>query len=304
MLRGLAQVLPAEDIVTIVNTGDDEMIHGLHVSPDLDTVMYTLAGLADDQRGWGLAGETWNVMEYLEELGGETWFRLGDKDLATHLYRTGRLSQGAPLSQVTAELAARLGVPARLLPMTDDEVRTRVRLSSGEEVSFQHYFVRLSHDVAISAVRFHGIDEARPAPGVMEALAHAGAVIICPSNPVVSIGPILAIEGVRAFLADHRGRVVAVSPLIAGKALKGPADRMLVELGGEASVVEVARTYADVAGTLVIDETDREQADLVEGAGCRAVVARAVMHDLRSAELLARAVLDAAGYAYSTPGPR
>jgi LPPG:FO 2-phospho-L-lactate transferase len=295
LLRGLARVVPPPEITAVVNTGDDLVIHGLHVSPDLDTVMYTLAGLNDDERGWGLRGETWAAMEALARLGGQDWFRLGDRDLATHLYRTQRLSEGASLSVVTAELANALGVGVRLLPMSDDAVRTRVALRHGPEVAFQEYFVRRRHAVAVSAVRFDGAADASPAPGVLDALLDAEVVVVCPSNPVVSIAPVLAVPGIEAVLAKRRDDVVAVSPIVAGAALKGPADRLLAELGHRSSVVGVAELYAGFAGTLVVDEADGPLADEVEAAGMRCVVAPTVMHTPAHAAELARVVVGAAG---------
>lgn len=294
MLRGLIRVVPADDVTAVVNTGDDLVLHGLSISPDLDTVLYTLAGHNDEERGWGLAGETWRVMEALDALGGAAWFRLGDVDLATHLFRTQRLAEGATLSQVSAELCERVGLRLRMLPMSDDPVRTRLRLAdTGQEVPFQEYFVKLRHDVPVSAVRFDGAAEAAAAPGVLEALGSAQTVLICPSNPIVSIGPILAVPGVSEVLARRRDRVVAVSPIVAGAALKGPADRMLRELGGESTVVGVAGHYATVAGTLVIDSADAEAAGDVEAAGMRCVVAPTVMHGPEEAAALARTVLAA-----------
>ncbi len=287
-------MVPADDVTAVVNTGDDMVLHGLSISPDLDTVLYTLTGRNDEERGWGLAGETWRVMEALETLGGAAWFRLGDLDLATHLYRTQRLAEGATLSQVSAELCERLGLRLRMLPMSDEPVRTRLRLAeTAEEVAFQEYFVKLRHDVPVSAVRFDGAAQAAAAPGVLEALGSAETVLICPSNPVVSIGPILAVPGVSEVLARRRDRVVAVSPIVAGAALKGPADRMLRELGGESSVVGVARHYAAVAGTLVIDTADAAAAGGVEAAGMRCVVARTVMHGPEEAAALASTILAA-----------
>jgi LPPG:FO 2-phospho-L-lactate transferase len=292
-LRGMVRVVPASEVTAVVNTGDDTVLHGLHISPDLDTVTYTLGGLNDDERGWGLAEETWRVMDALERLGGETWFRLGDQDLATHLYRTQRLESGARLSQVTAEIAEALGVEARLLPMSDDPVRTRLRLAGGPEVAFQDYFVRRRHDVAVEAVRFEGASRSEPGPGVIKALADADAVVICPSNPVVSIGPILAVPGVTEALSARRSDVVAVSPIVAGAALKGPADRLLAELGHESSVVGVAQMYAEVAGTVVVDEADADLAAEVEATGARCVVAQTIMHTPDDAAALARVVLGA-----------
>jgi len=287
------RVVTPTDITAVVNTGDDTELHGLHISPDLDTVTYTLAGLNDDERGWGIAGETWEVMESLERLGGETWFRLGDHDLATHLYRTQRLAQGATLSQVTAEITAALGVPVRLVPMSDDPVRTRLKLVDGPEVSFQEYFVGRRHAVAVEAVRFAGAQGAVPAPGVLAAVAGAEVVVVCPSNPIVSIGPLLAVPGLADELAARRRDVVAVSPIIAGAALKGPADRLLAELGHEPTVVGVARLYADFVGTLLVDEADAASVDAVEACGVRCIVAPTVMHTPEDAAALASLLLDA-----------
>ncbi len=293
MLRGVLAVVPADEVTAIVNTGDDVVLHGLHVSPDVDTVTYTLAGAIDSERGWGLAGETWAAMDALERYGGNTWFRLGDRDLATHMYRTQRLSDGAPLSAVTAEIVAAWRLGARLLPMSDDRVETRVSVAGEGEIGFQEYFVGRQHSVAITAVRFAGADVAKPAPGVIEALADAERVLVCPSNPIVSIGPVLAVPGVRDAVEARRDDAVAVSPIVAGAALKGPADRMLVELGHEASVVGVARLYVDLAATLVIDEADAALAAAVEAVGMRCVVARTVMRSLDDAAALARVVLAA-----------
>ncbi|MDA8149357.1 MAG: 2-phospho-L-lactate transferase [Actinomycetota bacterium] len=295
MLRGMAQVVPPSDITAIVNTGDDAIIHGLHVSPDLDTVTYTLAGAANDETGWGLAGETWTTMEALRRLGGETWFSLGDHDLATHLYRTDRLTDGAPLSEVTGELARAWGVAVRILPVTDDPLHTRVQLRDGREVAFQEYFVRLRHEVPVSSIRFDGAATARPAPGVIDALEHASGIVVCPSNPVVSIDPLLAVPGVVDVLQTRRDRIVGISPIVGGAALKGPADRLLRELGGESSATGVARWYASWLGTLVIDEADLALAPAVEAEGVRCLVAPTVMSTPAKAAALARVVLDALG---------
>jgi LPPG:FO 2-phospho-L-lactate transferase len=302
MLSGLVRVLPSADITAIVNVGDDTVLHGLHISPDLDTVTYTLGGMDNRETGWGVADETWAVMAELARLGGEDWFRLGDRDLATHLFRTGRLRTGEPLSAVTAELADRRGVGVRLLPVTDDALRTRVTLAEastlgppGTEVGFQDYFVRLRHGVPVRAVRFEGAEKARPAPGVMESLRDADTIVVCPSNPVVSIGPVVAVPGVREILVARRDQVVAVSPIVAGAALKGPADRLMAELGIEPSVVGVARLYAPWVGTLVIDVADTSHAAAVEAEGVRCVVAPSVMQTPERAQQLARVVVDAGG---------
>ena len=294
------QIVDPRDVVAVVNTGDDLSLHGLHISPDIDTVVYTLAGLHNRATGWGVATESWTVMGELEALGGETWFRLGDRDLATHLYRTQRLGEGAALHEVTAEIARARGIGVRLLPMSDDPVRTRLVLAedAGDltrdtEVPFQTYFVRLHHAAAVRAVRFDGATAARPAPGMLAAIEEADTIVVCPSNPVVSIGPILAVAGVQEALAARRKQIVAVSPIVAGAALKGPADRLLAELGHESSVVGVARLYAEWVGTLVIDEQDADAADAIESEGVRAIVAPTVMASPQIAAALAAVVLDA-----------
>ncbi len=296
LLRGLVEVVPQTGVTAVVNTGDDIVVHGLHVSPDLDTVTYTLAGAAAPERGWGLDGETWAVMDALsryEPGGAVTWFRLGDRDLATHLYRTHRLARGAPLSQVTAEIAAAWGVGVRLLPMTDDRVETRMTVPGEGEIGFQDYFVGRRHAVAVEAVRFAGAGAARPAPGVLDAIGEAGVVVICPSNPIVSIGPVLAVPGIADAVARRRDATVAVSPLVAGATLKGPADRLMRELGHEPSVVGVARLYAPYAATLVIDEADAALAAGVEEAGMACLVTATVMHGVAGAAALAEAVVGA-----------
>ncbi|HWE67284.1 MAG TPA: 2-phospho-L-lactate transferase [Acidimicrobiales bacterium] len=299
MLAGLVRVVSPAALTAIVNVGDDTVLHGLHISPDLDTITYTLADMDNRQTGWGVAGETWTVMDELDRLGGESWFRLGDRDLATHLFRTGLLRSGASLSAVTAAIAARRQIGVRLLPVTDDPVRTMLTLAEstefgppGTEVAFQDYFVRLRHQVAVSAVRFDGAAAARPADGVVAAILEAEQIVVCPSNPIVSIGPLLAVPGVLDALITRRDAVVAVSPIIAGAALKGPADRLLTELGSESSVVGVARLYAPWVGTLVIDQADRAQAGQVEAAGLHCVVAPTIMDSPERSAALAQRVVD------------
>jgi LPPG:FO 2-phospho-L-lactate transferase len=300
MLSGLIRIVSPGDITAIVNVGDDMVLHGLHISPDLDTVTYTLAGMDNRETGWGLSGESWTVMEELAQLGGESWFRLGDRDLATHLFRTERLRSGQPLSAVTAAIAHQRGIGVRLLPVTDDVLRTRLTLDedtelgpAGTEVAFQDYFVRLHHGVAVSAVRFEGAEAARPAPGVLESLEEATQIVVCPSNPIVSIGPLLAVPGILDILTARRRQVIAVSPIVAGVALKGPADRLMAELGTEPSVVGVARLYAPWTSTLVIDEADRDRVTAVEAEGIRCVVAPTIMNSPDRAAALAQRVLDA-----------
>jgi LPPG:FO 2-phospho-L-lactate transferase len=292
LLAGMVRVVPAAEVTAVVNVADDTVLHGLSISPDLDTVVYTVAGAIDRERGWGLADETWQAMGTLARYGGATWFNLGDRDLGTHLYRTARLAEGAPLSEVSVEIARGWGLDLDVRPATDDPVRTVLTLAgSGEEVAFQDYFVRLQHAVPVAAVRFEGAPASKPAPGVLEALAAAGTVVVAPSNPVVSIGPVMAVPGVTAAVAARRDSVVAVSPLVGGKALKGPADRLMRELGHEDSVVGVARLYAPFAGTLVIDEADAARAEEVRALGLRCVVTDTIMRDPAAAAALCEVAL-------------
>ena len=293
MLAGLVGAVPAGEITAVVNTGDDLELHGLHISPDLDTVTYTLAGAVNAETGWGLTGETWRAMEALGRYGGQTWFRLGDLDLATHLYRTQRLAEGAGLAAVTAEIAAAWGVEVRLVPMSEEPVRTVLTVEGEGDLSFQQYFVARRHDVTVESVRFPGADAATPGPGVLDAISTADAVVICPSNPIVSIGPILAVPGIADAVRARRDRTVAVSPIVAGSALKGPADRLMRELGHDASVVGVARIYAPLASVLVIDEADADLASAVEEQGMRAVVTASVMTTPVVARRLAETTLAA-----------
>ena len=292
-LVGQLQVTPAAEVAAVVNVADDVVIGGLHVSPDIDTVIYTLSGSIDSERGWGLANETWNALSEARMLGLDAWFNLGDRDIGTHMFRTTLLDRGDSLSEVTARLAEARGLGCRVLPVSDQRIETRVTLASGPEIGFQEYFVRLAHDVAISGVRFDGAESAEPAPGVLEAIAAADAVVIAPSNPVVSIGPILAVPQVADALAARRERNVAVSPIIAGAALKGPADRMLRELGEESSVVGVARRYRNLVDALVIDTADAASAAAVAEAGVRPVVAPTIMSSPTAAAELARQTLAA-----------
>jgi LPPG:FO 2-phospho-L-lactate transferase len=297
-LRGVVSAGLAPDTTAIVNTADDAVLHGLYVSPDLDTCAYTLSGAIDPERGWGLAGESWAFMGALarfENVGRHngyavpTWFNLGDRDLATHAYRTARLAQGATLTQVTAEITEAFDVPVRLLPMTDGHVATKLTISDGEsierEVDFQEYFVGRRHSVPVTAVRFDGVEGAQATDAVISSLRNADRVVIAPSNPIVSIGPLLALPG----LADaiDRNRTVAVSPIVAGSALKGPADRLLGELGHEASVVGVARLYAPHARWLVIDDADADLADDVRASGLEPIVTSTVMSTPEIAAALA-----------------
>jgi LPPG:FO 2-phospho-L-lactate transferase len=299
MLRALTGVVAPHDVTAVVNTGDDTVLHGLHISPDIDTVTYTLAGVVNPETGWGLVDETWNAMDALRQFddGRLAWFNLGDRDLGTHLYRTTRLAEGASLSNVTAAVATRWGVGMRILPMSDDRVQTRVVVDdgseAGREIGFQDYFVGRRHDVPVRRIRLAGVTTAAAAPGVLDAIADADRLVICPSNPIVSIGPVLATGGIGPAVAARRQATVAVSPIIAGKALKGPADRMLSELGHDSSVVGVARLWAPYASTLVIDTADESLAGDVEAEGMRAVIAPTVMSGPAESEALARVVLSA-----------
>jgi LPPG:FO 2-phospho-L-lactate transferase len=304
-LSALAEVWPADRTVAVVNTGDDTVLHGLHISPDLDTITYTLAGAIDPERGWGLRDETWRAMEALGRYAAArpqgsaaapTWFNLGDQDLATHCYRTARLAEGATLTQTTEEISRSWGLAQRLLPMSDQRVTTMVALAEeGVDVPFQEYFVQRRHAVPVTGVRFDGASQATLTPAARLALAQSRAIVIAPSNPLVSIAPIRALAGVDGLLAARRDSVVAISPIVGGRALKGPADRLLHELGHEASVVGVARLYADVAGVLVIDPADAHLAAAVETAGMRAVVTPSVMSHPGVGRSLAGATLQAAG---------
>ena len=271
---------PAPELTVIVNTGDDLELHGLLVCPDLDTVLYTLAGLANEETGWGVRDETWSAAEMLARYGAPTWFRLGDRDFGTHIMRMHRLRTGARLTTVEAELVEALGVRARLLPMSDDRVRTELRIDAGW-LAFQDYFVRRHHEDAVHEIRFTGIDSARPTREVLAAIADAERILFAPSNPFVSIGTILALPGIVEALAAARAPIVAVSPLIGGAAVRGPADRMFVSLGGEASALGVGRHYVErypgLLDGLVIDEVDAGQADALRALGLAVRVAPTLM---------------------------
>jgi LPPG:FO 2-phospho-L-lactate transferase len=288
-LDGLTRVIEPDRIFIIGNTADDAEIHGLHISPDLDTVTYTLAGLANSQHGWGIRGDSFRCLEALGRLGADTWFQLGDLDLATHLYRTERLRQGATLSAVTSEITAALKVRSALVPMSNERVRTRICTPSGE-LEFQTYFVKRRARDRVTAMRFEGAPEAAPAPGVLEAVAEAEAVILCPSNPFISIGPILAVPGIREALQRVRRRVLAISPIVGGRALKGPAARMMKSMHLRASAAGVANLYQDLVSVFVLDEVDRKQAVQVEALGMRPVVTNTIMGGLRDRKALAQVV--------------
>lgn len=293
LLRGLAACLGPRDLTVVGNTGDDVEVWGLHVSPDLDTVTYALAGRLDVERGWGLAGETFRCLEAMAALGAETWFNLGDRDLATHLYRTRQLRSGVPLSAVTAEIARRLGLGARLLPMSDDPVRTRVRTPEGW-LGFQEYFVRDKALVEVLDVAYAGAESARPAPGVLDAIAEADVIVVCPSNPVTSVGPVLAVPGIVPALGAARRPVVGVSPIVGGAAISGPAADLMRARGLPVSPAGVARAYAPWLDILLIDAGDRAGEAAVNAAGAQAIPADIIMTDRAREVALARRVLEAA----------
>jgi LPPG:FO 2-phospho-L-lactate transferase len=286
-LRGLVDAIDPADVTAIVNVGDDLQVLGLSVSPDLDSVVYALADLSDEERGWGRGEETWNALATVEALGGEAWFRLGDRDLGLHLVRTQALRGGQPLSAVTAQITAALELDATILPAADDQLRTWLDTPNGS-FDFQHWFVARGHRDPVNRVRFEGASEARPAPGVLEALHEAELILIAPSNPYVSIGPILAVSRIRSALERRRVPCIAVSPLIGGKAVKGPAAEMLARLEGGTSPAHVARCYAGLIDALVIDEIDAD-----EEAGVRTIVTKTLMHDAASRRALAETVVDA-----------
>jgi LPPG:FO 2-phospho-L-lactate transferase len=290
LLDALRAVVEPSALSAVVNVGDDLTMHGLTICPDLDTIMYTLAGRNNHELGWGLQGESWRVMEELDALGGEAWFRLGDRDLATHLYRSQRLSQGATKTQVTRELCDRLGVTVRLLPVTDDPLATCFDTELGR-LSFQEYFVRHHHGVAVSAIDIVGADEATATPDVLRALRTASRIVLAPSNPLISIDPILRVPGVRDILEERRDDVLAVSPIIDGHALKGPADRLLAELGHEVSCLGVVDFYKGLVGTWIIDDADAARADDVRSRGVEVIVTTTIMAQPGNAARLAEAVL-------------
>lgn len=290
-LDGLVRIICPEDLFVISNTGDDAEIHGFHVSPDIDTVLYTLTGIANRVNGWGIQGDTFHCLDALGRLGAETWFQLGDRDLATHIYRTQRLRSGVPLSTVTAELAKRFGLRATVAPMSNDPVRTVVETRSGA-LDFQTWFVKRRTRDLVRAVKFQGAARSRPAPGILDAIRRASAIIFCPSNPAISIGPILAVPGIRTAIEQRRSKSVAISPIIAGRALKGPAARMMRSMGMEPTARGVAEHYRGLVDVFVLDREDARLAPAIEQLGMRAVVTNTIMTGAPEKKALARAVLN------------
>ena len=292
-LRGLAHTVAQRRLKIIVNTGDDEEFYGLHVSPDLDTVTYTLAGVVNAQTGWGWAEESFTTLAALARFYGPGWFGLGDRDFATHLFRTERLRQGWPLSRITTEIARRFGLRCAIMPMSDDPVRTFVSVRGRGPRPFQQYFVRERFRGQVERIQWRGIARARPLPAALAAIEGARAIILAPSNPFVSLGPILALKPLRQALARVRERVAAISPIVGGKALKGPADKMLRGLGHPVSALGVAQLYRDCVGTFVIDHADRRQLGAIQALGLRAVATDTIMSDPARAAALASVVLSA-----------
>lgn len=303
-LRGLVHEVDPTSVSAVVNTGDDTHLHGLHISPDLDTITYTLAGAIDPERQWGLRDESWNMLDALHRYeairpdsssAASTWFGLGDRDMATHIYRTSRLREGATLSEVTSEITQAWGVKVHIVPMTDDSVATTVDVvenGATHNLTFQEYFVQRRHAVPVERIEFVGSSTAVPTClGVLET---ADVIVIAPSNPLVSIGPIRSLAGIDEALKSRRDQVTAISPIIAGRTVKGPADRMMVELGFEATVVGVARLYTEICSTLIIDEQDAQLQDAVEREGMRCIVTDTMMDDLDVARRLARTAIESA----------
>jgi LPPG:FO 2-phospho-L-lactate transferase len=290
LLLGLYETMDPRDLTVIVNTGDDITLHGLKISPDLDIVTYTLAGIVDETKGWGYRDETFHALERLAVFGRANWFNLGDSDLATHIHRTAMLAEGKSLSDAAEAIRVAVGVKARILPMSDQAVPTMIATDEGE-LHFQEYLVKRRAEPVVRGIRFDGRDNAIPAGGVLEAIRGADRVLICPSNPLISIGPILAVRGIREALRARKKRVVAVCPIVGGKSLKGPSDKMLAELGYEPSALGVARLYADFSGTFVIDPADKKQTISIRKLGMKVEVIPTVMTTRAQKRELARALL-------------
>lgn len=293
-LSGLVRVVPEKELSVVVNTGDDIELYGLHISPDLDIVSYTLAGMVDEEKGWGIKGDTFRCLEMLRSYGFETWFNLGDKDLATHLYRTSLLKRGLKLSEVTAEISRALGLKVRILPMTDDRCETWVTTEAGS-AHFQEYMVRRGGRDAVLDVRLVGAEAAKAAPGVIDSILGNELVIVCPSNPIVSIGTILSVKGVREALRQSKARKIGISPIVAGAPIRGPADKLMKGLGLEVSAYSVARLYKDFLDVFVLDVADEKEKMKIEKLGIEVVTANTIMKTLRDRVELARIVVKEAG---------
>ena len=289
LLRGLSKVV-SEDLTIIVNTGDDVTLHGLHISPDIDIITYTLAGIVDPEKGWGIKGDTFNCLDTLKQLGCEGWFNLGDRDLATHIYRTHLLKQGLKLSEVTSKIASSLGVTAQIIPMTDDRFQTKIKTDIGT-IHFQEYLVKRGCSDKVLGVVFEGAKEAKPAPKVLDSILEARAVIICPSNPILSIGTILSVKGVREALQRTEATILGVSPIIGGAPVKGPADKIMSALGVEASAYGVAQLYKDLIDIFLIDLVDSALKEKIESLGIKAVTCNILMKSYDDEITLAKHIL-------------
>ncbi len=292
LISGLARIVKPEDLTVIVNTGDDMKMHGLHISADLDIIIYTLAGIVDEVKGWGIKDDTFNCLQALKKFSEETWFNLGDKDIATHLFRTNLLQKGIKLSEITSKIGQSLGVQTAVLPMTDDKFETRIVTEKGT-IHFEEYLVKRRAQDRVLGVEFYGAKEAKPGPGVIEAIENANKILICPSNPIVSIGTILSIEGVRKVLKRTTARKIAVSPIVAGAPIKGPADKLLKGLGMEVSALIVAKLYADFLDCFVIDKIDTAEQKRIEDLGLKVIVTNTIMKTLEDKTRLAQIALQA-----------
>jgi len=289
-LQGLIKIVPEKEVTVIVNTGDDIQLYGLHVSPDLDIIMYTLAGIVDEEKGWGIRGDTFHCLESLQKYGYETWFNLGDRDLATHIHRTFLLKEGLSLSEATSKLCQSLELEVKLLPMTNDKFETHIRISKGT-IHFQEYLVKRGAQDKVIDVVFEGAEKAQPAPGVIDSILNADAIIVCPSNPIVSIGTILSVKGVRDGLRETRAKVVAISPIVGGAPIKGPADKLMQGLGLEVSAYSVAYLYRDFLDVFIIDDMDQREKERIEGLGLHAITTNTIMKSLQHKVQLARVTL-------------
>jgi LPPG:FO 2-phospho-L-lactate transferase len=293
LLLGLYQEMDPRLLTIIVNTGDDIVLHGLRISPDLDIVTYTLAGAVDQRKGWGLRAETFHALKHLAAYGRPNWFNLGDRDLAAHIHRTALLADGKTLSQAADSIRIALGVKSRILPMSDTPIPTIVDSNEGP-LHFQEYLVKRRTEPVVNGIRFSGVESAQPAPGVLEAIRDADRILICPSNPLISIGPILAVPQIRDELRAHKQKVFAVCPIVGGKSLKGPSDKMLAQLGHQPTALGVAKLYADFTGTFVIDPADKSQSSAISALGLKVAILRTVMKTLVQKRKLARALLSQA----------
>lgn len=291
LLLGLYEVMDPAALTIIVNTGDDIVLHGLKISPDLDIVTYTLAGIVDPQKGWGIRGDTFHALKRLASYSRANWFNLGDRDLATHIHRSALLEEGGTLSEAAESVRVALGVKAKILPMSDNPVPTIIQTNEGA-MHFQKYLVKRRAEPIVEGIQFRGTEAARPAPGVLEAISEASRIIICPSNPLISIGPILAVPGVQEQLRARKDDVFAVSPIVGGKSLKGPSDKMLAQLGYEATALGVAKLYADFSGTFVIDRADKRHAREISALGMKVAVLPTVMKTSAQKRKLASSLLD------------